>query len=223
MSPFAPETPTDLQTLTKKKRKMLGSADTPRNLGDVDCSLFNHDQAHQLAHCLPICIALDDKGFRGEIISATTSQVLATEVRRIGGARIGTTIKHVKLTISHASRRIDAIVGRLVPVRKLLIYRDNLAFFGEMDLLVFAEKTPLELKRLVLTNLRIVHTRHGAGDRAIGFDVERYIRRRLPYPGRLPAVFCGATRSGSILAAALRPTCYTLPSDVCLGDARSQV
>jgi len=113
------------------------------------------------------------QGFHGEIIIATTSQVLATEVRRIGGARIGTTIEHVELTIPSASRRIDAMAGRLVPVRKLHSYRDNLAFFDGMDLLVFAENTSLELKRLGLTNLRIVHTRHGAGDPAIGFDVER--------------------------------------------------
>lgn len=132
--------------------------------------LFNHDQVHQVAHSLPICIALADQGFPGEIVVATTSPALAAEVRRMGGTRIGTTIEHVELTISSASRRIDALAGRLMPARKLLIYRDNLAFFRGIDVLVVAEKTSLILKRLGLTDLKIVHTRHGAGDRAIGFD-----------------------------------------------------
>jgi CDP-glycerol glycerophosphotransferase (TagB/SpsB family) len=40
-----------------------------------------------------------------------------------------------------------------------------------LDVLVVAEKTSLILKsRYGLKNLKIIHTRHGAGDRAIGFD-----------------------------------------------------
>ena len=59
----------------------------------------------------------------------------------------------------------------MVSARKLLIYRDNLEFFRSFDLLVVTEKTSLLLKsRYHLEQLKMVHTRHGAGDRAIGFN-----------------------------------------------------
>jgi CDP-glycerol glycerophosphotransferase (TagB/SpsB family) len=59
----------------------------------------------------------------------------------------------------------------VVPATKLLVYGDNLDFFRSLDVLVVAEKTSLILKsRHGLKDLKIVHTRHGAGDRAIGFD-----------------------------------------------------
>lgn len=52
-----------------------------------------------------------------------------------------------------------------------MIYRDNLDFFRSLDMLVVAEKTSLLLKsRYGLNDLFMIHTRHGAGDRAIGFD-----------------------------------------------------
>ncbi|MPS69125.1 MAG: hypothetical protein E2586_11570 [Novosphingobium sp.] len=133
--------------------------------------LFNHDQIHQVAHSLPIAMAMADQGFPGELIVATTNAALAAEVRRLAGDYLGSTIRHVELGPSTLSRSMDALLGRVVPAAKLLIYRDNLQFFRSLDVLVVAEKTSLILKkRYGLHDLAIVHTRHGAGDRAIGFD-----------------------------------------------------
>lgn len=133
--------------------------------------LFNHDQIHQVAHSLPIALALAEEGFDGDICVATTNAALANEVKRIGGEAIGTRIEHVELRPSATSSGLDALFGRIVPARKLLIYKDNLDFFRSLDVLVVAEKTSLLLKtRYGLDKLAIVHTRHGAGDRAIGFD-----------------------------------------------------
>ncbi|TCM20895.1 hypothetical protein EDF56_102559 [Novosphingobium sp. PhB165] len=133
--------------------------------------LFNHDQIHQVAHSLPIALAMADGGFSGELVVATTNAALAAEVRRLGGDRIGTRIEHVELSPSAFSKRMDSLLGRVVPAAKILIYRDNLDFFRSLDVLVVAEKTSLILRnRYGLRNLAFVHTRHGAGDRAIGFD-----------------------------------------------------
>lgn len=133
--------------------------------------LFNHDQIHQVAHSLPIALALARSGFDGEIIVATTSPRLAAEVRRLGGSLIGGRIAHVQLELSTASALASKFLSTALPARKLLVYGDNLAFFRSLDVLVVAEKTSLMLKRLYrLHRLKIVHTRHGAGDRAIGFD-----------------------------------------------------
>lgn len=133
--------------------------------------LFNHDQIHQVAHSLPIALALASGGFDDEIVVATTNTAMAQEVRRIGGSLIGTAIEHVELSPSALSRRMDAVLGHVVPAAKILVYRDNLAFFRTLDVLVVAEKTSLLLKtRYGLDRLKIIHTRHGAGDRAIGFN-----------------------------------------------------
>jgi len=103
-------------------------------------------------------------GFGGEIVVDTTNPALAAEVRRIGGAHIGAAIEHVELAPSQLSRRMDGLLGKMV-------YRDNLAFFRSLDVLVVAEKTSLILKkRYGLANLGMIHTHHGAGDRAIGFN-----------------------------------------------------
>lgn len=133
--------------------------------------LFNHDQIHQVAHSLPIAIALAKGGFDGEIIVATANERLAAEVERLAGDWLGSHIRHVRLTLSPRSARIATVLGGLVPAGKLMLYRDNLDFFRSLDLLIVAEKTSLLLKtRYGLDNLFMVHTRHGAGDRAIGFD-----------------------------------------------------
>jgi hypothetical protein len=133
--------------------------------------LFNHDQIHQVAHSLPIALALAEGEFRGEIVVATTTPRMAEEVRRLGGPLLGTRISHVELRLSSLSTLLANALGALVPAGKALVYGDNLDFFRSLDVLVVSEKASLLLKKVHgLTQLKIVHTRHGAGDRAIGFD-----------------------------------------------------
>ncbi len=133
--------------------------------------LFNHDQIHQVAHSLPIALALAKGGFGGEIIVATTSDRMKREVLRMAGDAIGQGVTHVDLDLGTRSRTLSHLLEFAVPSRKLLVYGDNLDFFRSLDILVVAEKTSLVLKSLYgLKDLKIVHTRHGAGDRAIGFN-----------------------------------------------------
>jgi len=134
--------------------------------------LFNHDQVHQVAHSLPIALALADAQPAVEIVVATTNRRLSAEVIRLGQGLIGSRIRLVELGLTRAASRLarQAFEG-IAPAAKLLVYGDNLEFFRALDVLVVAEKTSLILKtHHGLKNLRIVHTRHGAGDRAIGFD-----------------------------------------------------
>lgn len=134
--------------------------------------LFNHDQLHQVAHSLPIALALARRpDFTGDIIIATTSEAMATEVLRLGAPLVGTRIQHVHLALKPSSRRIARLLGSIAPAAKVLVYKDNLDFFRSLDVMVVAEKTSLILRRAHgLTRPLLVHTRHGAGDRAIGFD-----------------------------------------------------
>jgi hypothetical protein len=133
--------------------------------------LFNHDQIHQVAHALPVAIALARLSPDERPVIATTNRRLTDEVRRLC-AEQGVELPVVELGLHgrftrFASRHLEA----LLPATKLAIYRDNLDFFRSLDALVVAEKTSLLLKtHYGLDRLRIIHTRHGAGDRAIGFD-----------------------------------------------------
>lgn len=133
--------------------------------------LFNHDQIHQMAHSLPVAMALARAKTGAEIIIATTNDLLAREAVRLMGGTVPAGIRLVALGLnSAASRSLEVMLGSILPAAKLLVYRDNLDFFRSLDLLVVTERTSLILKtRYGLSSLRMVLTDHGAGDRAIGF------------------------------------------------------
>lgn len=136
------------------------------------CFLFNHDQTHQIAHSLPIALDMARSG-GAEITLAVTDEAIERRIREIAKDDMGRlTLARLGLA-SRLSKRLNAALNDIVPARKLLLYRDNLAFFGSFDALVVSEKTSLMLKaRYGLNRLKIIHTRHGAGDRAIGFGRE---------------------------------------------------
>ncbi|MEQ1510607.1 MAG: hypothetical protein ABL909_09450 [Sphingopyxis sp.] len=133
--------------------------------------LFNHDQVHQVAHSLPIALALARRGCDAEIIIAITSAKIGDEVLRLAGGALpnGITLNQLGLT-SWSSRLLSGALGRFIPAAKLLIYRDNLDFFHSLDALIVTERTSLILKtRYGLSRLMMILSDHGAGDRAIGF------------------------------------------------------
>jgi hypothetical protein len=134
--------------------------------------LFNHDQVHQLAHGLPVALELARGAPGAEVIVASSNDLLTEEIRRLGGEAVGGKVRLEELRLKSRLARLAArFLGSVIPAAKLLIYRDNLDFFKSLDVLVVPEKTSLVLKdRFGLRDLKIVHTRHGAGDRAIGFN-----------------------------------------------------
>lgn len=132
--------------------------------------LFNHDQVHQVAHGLPVAMALARRGSE-DVRILTGSERMTREVRRLLD-RAGASLPCEQLGLRSATGRLFAGgLDRLIPAAKLALYRENLDVFRNLDVLVVAEKTSTILKtRYGLDRLKIVHTRHGAGDRAIGFD-----------------------------------------------------
>jgi hypothetical protein len=135
------------------------------------CFLFNHDQTHQLAHSLPIALALAARGTH-EVVLAYAREPIRTEIERQADPALLGRTQLVQLGLKRAgSRLLAGLLDAAVPASKLLLYRDNIDFFAGFDALVVAEKTSLLLKtRYGLENLKLIHTRHGAGDRAIGFN-----------------------------------------------------
>jgi hypothetical protein len=132
--------------------------------------LFNHDQIHQVAHSLPIALALSQLDGNFEIVIAVTSSALRNEVIRMAGpalARMTLIDLQLRSRVSHV---LAASLGSVVPANKVLVYRDNLEFFRSLDLLVVSERTSLILKsRYGLEKPLMVLADHGAGDRAIAF------------------------------------------------------
>ncbi len=132
--------------------------------------LFNHDQIHQVAHSLPIAMAIAAGHGGVEVVLATTTNRLTEEVRRL--CRLsGVDVPLVQLGLrSRLTRFVADRLDSLLPAAKLAVYRDNLDFFRQFDALVVAEKTSAILKTVYGLDLKLIHTRHGAGDRAIGFN-----------------------------------------------------
>lgn len=137
------------------------------------CFLFNHDQTHQLAHSLPIALALAERGEHGIVLAYAKDAIRAEIERQADPAQLAK-VELVKLGLkSGLSQMLAGTLEALVPASKLLLYRDNLDFFRGFDAVVVSEKTTLLLKsRYGLDKLKLIHTRHGAGDRAIGFNPE---------------------------------------------------
>ena len=137
------------------------------------CFLFNHDQTHQLAHSLPIAMALAARS-EHRIVLAYTRPAIRAEIERQADRALLAKVELVRLTLKQSgSQAIAGLLERVIPARKLLIYRDNLDFFASFDAVVVSEKTTLLLKTLYgMDNVKLIHTRHGAGDRAIGFNKE---------------------------------------------------
>ncbi len=133
--------------------------------------LFNHDQIHQMAHSLPVAMALARVDSSVEIIIATTNDLLAREVLRLMGGAAPAGVRLVALRLrTILARSAEMVLGGMLPAAKILVYRDNLEFFRSLDLLVVTERTSLLLKtRYGLSSLRMILIDHGAGDRAIGF------------------------------------------------------
>lgn len=136
------------------------------------CFLFNHDQTHQIAHSLPIALQMAKSGV-ADVTLAVTSILVEAEIRRLSDAGLAG-MKIVSLqTKSTVSQMLVRAFDSLVPARKLLVYRDNLDFFRQFDALIVSEKSSLILKsRYGLQDIKFIHTRHGAGDRAIGFNAQ---------------------------------------------------
>jgi len=132
--------------------------------------LFNHDQVHQVAHALPIAIAVRRLAPSVEVVIATTNDALTAEVHRLAGdAARDLTIVQLSLR-KPLTRFLARHLEWALPISKIGAYRDNLDFFESLDALVVTEKTSLILKTRYGLPLPIIHTRHGAGDRAIGFN-----------------------------------------------------
>lgn len=133
--------------------------------------LFNHHGGHQVAHALPVALQLRRQNRHADV-SVLVSEGSEPEVRRLVAAHDGPAPEIVRLRPPSAfARAANKASGNALPADIVSSLHRNLDRFRNLDALVVPEKTSLLLKSLFgLKTLKLVHTRHGAGDRAIGFD-----------------------------------------------------
>lgn len=133
--------------------------------------LLNHEGAHQVGHAMPVALAMATLDEYVEVEIYVAPGLAEAEVRRTAAAT------DIPLSITRlqdagwVGRTISRITGDSIPGRRVSILSRNRALFAGLDALVVPEKTSLMLKsRFGLTDLPLIHTRHGAGDRAVGFN-----------------------------------------------------
>ncbi len=135
------------------------------------CFLFNHYFIHQVPHAVPYAFELSRNFPEFQCIVACSSHQELSYAKEIGRLYPGHTCKFKLLHVPYYYRLIDPFLSKWAFYRKRLVLRHNLDFFRQMDALVAPERNCMQLKtRFGLSDLVMIHCRHGAGDRAGGFD-----------------------------------------------------
>lgn len=153
-------------------------------------------QLHQVLHSLPIAAELARRHPQIETHVAVTTPAHRSFVTRM-----------LQTHAPDAPLRIDdlrpALFDRIRASRKRRRMFTNRAYFRSFDAIVAPERTSLFLRRLGIGETKLIWTRHGAGDRAVGFagDVTafdyvlmagRKIEARLLAGGLIrPGHYCG--------------------------------
>ncbi|AQV02914.2 hypothetical protein [Desulfococcus multivorans] len=133
--------------------------------------LFNHYFPHQVPHAVPYAFELSKKYRNIEVLVACSSTREMTFAKRIGSLYPGHRCTFQLLSTPWYYGCIDPVVSKWKFLRKKMVLRHNLSFFRGLDALVSPERNCMKLRtRYGITDLIMIHTRHGAGDREGGFD-----------------------------------------------------
>ena len=134
--------------------------------------LFNHYFPHQVPHAAPYAFELSRlyPNHFDVIIACATEEEL-NFARKIGSFYPGQRVTFLKLPVPWYYQLVDPLISTWAFGRKTMVLKRNLEFFSSLDALVAPERHCSRLRtRFGLWDLIMIHTRHGAGDRAGGFD-----------------------------------------------------
>jgi hypothetical protein len=127
-------------------------------------------QVHQAFHALPIALEIAIRHPDAEVHLASPDARLLDSIRQLAAAYApDAPVIFDRLRIPPFVRAKVEKEGETAP--KSLTLRWNLLYFRRFDAIVVPERTSLVLKRY-LPRTRFIWTRHGAGDRAVGFEPE---------------------------------------------------
>jgi hypothetical protein len=135
--------------------------------------LFNHDHVHQVAHSAPIAFALARAYADVDVVLLVATPQLEQAVRALAQGPLPPRCRLESLGASGPLAWIDPLIGSLLSFRRLAVLASNAAALDRFDALVVPEKTTLRLRtHYGAPHVKLIHTRHGAGDRSVGFDAE---------------------------------------------------
>ena len=132
--------------------------------------LYNHDAPHQVAHSAPIAAELASAQDIDVHVIASSEALLNRAKTVIASTGAPDPGYHL-LTGSIFQRALSPVLDQLGPFSRLMNLHRHKAFLAEFDALVVPERTTLFLKKLLGTATpRLICTRHGSGDRSVGFQ-----------------------------------------------------
>lgn len=135
--------------------------------------LFNHYAAHQVLHAAPIAFELSRRCPQAEVTIVTVGDEIEAVVRLLAARYAGQRCRIVRARVPWLVEWIDPLVRSVKSLRKDAVLAANLDLFAALDVLVVPERNSLRLRQYPqCRHLRIVHTKHGAGDREQGFSEE---------------------------------------------------
>lgn len=137
--------------------------------GPMRVAFILNAQIHQVLHSLPIAAALARAYPWAEVdVLAPTREHLAYIARLLETLEPAP----VRLLPMRLRRLLHWLrrLGRSSVPPKLLTLLLNAPALARYDALIVPERTSLWLKRLRLSRAPFIHTDHGAGDRAVGFE-----------------------------------------------------
>ena len=132
--------------------------------------LFNHAAAHQVLHAAPIAFELSRQYPDTEVTIITSSDEIENVAREIGDLYPGNRVHFKRAYIPKIIKMLQPLVHNIAFIKKDAVRICNRDFFKTLDVLVTPEANSLKLKNHPdLSHLKIIHTRHGAGDRSVGY------------------------------------------------------
>jgi hypothetical protein len=153
--------------------KLAASEETPRAPELRIAFLFNHDDLHQVAHTAPIIPALQRAApdIQIDILASSAAQI--ERVETLLDPTLPRPPHHLLRPALWASL-VEALSGRIVPLRRISTLKRNLDIFSRYDAIVVPESTTTLLKsRFGLDAVKLIDVPHGSGDRSICLRPER--------------------------------------------------
>lgn len=134
----------------------------PQRLG-----FFFNAQLHHVFHAMPLALEMArDRRFAVDIVAMTDDHLdLARDIARQNGSP---DMRFVRVD-GPLVRAAQALVGSSTPPKLVALAAARRLLSG-YDAIVVPERTSLLLRHFGLRRTRFIHTCHGAGDRAVGYD-----------------------------------------------------
>ncbi len=129
-----------------------------------------HNRAYKLWHAAPIAFEMSQLDPEIEVIIFCADQSVMDMAQHIATGYPGHRCSMEILYLPAYVRGLKYLLRSLCAPGKGALLRCNARSFGTLDALVVPDLTCLKLKRQMLPDLRMILSKHGAGDRAQALD-----------------------------------------------------